>query len=99
MLTPDQSVDPATPDTFVPDPQVAREFGVTAMTLFRWSHDPKMAALGWPPAVPIGQRNYRSRRALEQFKANLLKQAVQRQDERRSAMPASPARNPKRKRA
>jgi hypothetical protein len=31
------------PDELVPDPQVAREFSVTLMTLWRWDRDPK----GW----------------------------------------------------
>ena len=35
------------PDELVPDPQVAREFNVTLMTLWRWDHDPKLAELGW----------------------------------------------------
>ena len=26
-------------DEFVPDPQVAKEFNVTLMTLWRWDHD------------------------------------------------------------
>jgi hypothetical protein len=27
-------------DEFVPDPKVCKEFGITAMTLWRWDHDP-----------------------------------------------------------
>jgi hypothetical protein len=34
------------PDELVPDPQVAREFNVTLMTLWRWDRDPKLAELG-----------------------------------------------------
>lgn len=37
-------------DTLVPDPQVAKEFNVTLMTLWRWTHDPR---LGFPPPVKI----------------------------------------------
>jgi hypothetical protein len=59
------------PDELVPDPQVAREFNVTLMTLWRWDHDPKLAELGWEPPVKIRTRNYRRRRPLETFKVAL----------------------------
>ena len=60
------------PDHLVPDPQVWREFGVTAMTIWRWTHN---RALGFPPPMKINRRNFRSRRALEEFKARLLRDA------------------------
>jgi hypothetical protein len=60
-------------DTFVPDPQVWRELGVTSMTGWRWSHDDR---LNFPPPIQIRGRNYRSRRQLEDFKARLLRQAI-----------------------
>jgi hypothetical protein len=63
------------PDTLVPDPVVRREFGVTAMTIFRWTHDPE---LNFPPIIKVRKRNFRSRRALEEFKARLVAQALQR---------------------
>jgi hypothetical protein len=59
------------PDELVPDPQVAREFNVTLMTLWRWDRDPKLAELGWEPPVKIRTRNYRPRRRLEKFKVAL----------------------------
>ena len=59
------------PDELVPDPQVAREFNVTLMTLWRWDRDPKLAELGWEPPVKIRTRNYRRRRPLEKFKVAL----------------------------
>jgi hypothetical protein len=59
------------PDELVPDPQVAREFNVTLMTLWRWDRDPKLAELGWEPPVKIRTRNYRRRRPLENFKVAL----------------------------
>jgi hypothetical protein len=59
------------PDELVPDPQVAREFNVTLMTLWRWDRDPRLAELGWEPPVKIRRRNYRRRRSLEKFKAAL----------------------------
>ena len=68
-----------TPDELVPDPQVWAELGISSMTLWRWDHDPKLAALGFPPPIKIRTRNFRSRRRLEKFKSNLLKNAVARQ--------------------
>jgi hypothetical protein len=55
-------------DTLVPDPEVAGEFSVTLMTLWRWDQSPAKVDLGWPPRVKIGRRNYRSRSQLEAFK-------------------------------
>jgi hypothetical protein len=66
----DETIDP---EQFVPDPKVRREFGVTAMTLHRWDHD---AALGFPPKIKIRNRNFRSRSALEAFKATMLRRAI-----------------------
>jgi len=63
-------------DTLVPDPKVAEEFQTTLMTIWRWDHDPAKIALGWPPKVQIGKRNYRHRSQLEIFKSNLLKRAL-----------------------
>jgi hypothetical protein len=65
-----------TVDRLVPDPKVAEEFSVTLMTMFRWDNDPAKAALGWPPKVRIGRRNYRHRSALELFKQNLMRRAL-----------------------
>jgi hypothetical protein len=31
-------------DTLVPDPLVQKEFGVSAMSIWRWDRDPEMAA-------------------------------------------------------
>ena len=60
-------------DALVPDPIVAREFGVSLMSLWRWSRDPE---LDFPPAVKIRNRNFRSRRELEQFKKRLIGRAL-----------------------
>ena len=38
------------PDNLIPDPIVCAEFGVTAMTLWRWTHDTE---LNFPPAIAI----------------------------------------------
>jgi predicted DNA-binding transcriptional regulator AlpA len=62
------------PDQLVPDPIVAKEFGgITLMTLYRWTNDPK---LGFPPPIKIRTKNFRSRRALEDFKARMISQRV-----------------------
>jgi predicted DNA-binding transcriptional regulator AlpA len=62
------------PDQLVPDPIVAEEFGgITLMTLYRWTNDPN---LGFPPPVKIRTKNFRSRRALEDFKARIMRWAV-----------------------
>ena len=61
------------PDTLVPDPEVWKEFGVTSMTLYRWTND---RDLGFPPVIKIRKRNFRSRRALEAFKQRLIARAL-----------------------
>lgn len=64
-------------DVLVPDPRVREEFGgVSEMTIHRWDRDPQMAALGWPPPIRIRNRKFRSRRALEAFKATMARRAV-----------------------
>jgi hypothetical protein len=60
-------------DELVPDPQVQREFGVSKMTLHRWTLDPR---LRFPPKIKIRERNFRSRKQLEKFKARMLRQAL-----------------------
>jgi hypothetical protein len=62
-------------DELVPDPQVCRELHRSSMTLWRWDRD---AGLHFPPPVKIRGRNYRSRRALEEFKQRMLREAVAR---------------------
>ena len=61
------------PDNLIPDPVVCAEFGVTAMTLWRWTRDTE---LNFPPAIAIRNRNFRSRRQLEAFKAQMLRKAI-----------------------
>jgi hypothetical protein len=61
------------PDTLVPDRQVANEFGITLMGIWRWTNDP---GLGFPPQIKIRNRNFRSRRALEEFKRRMMRQAI-----------------------
>lgn len=68
----DQSNTPV--DELVPDLQVQREFGITSMTLYRWTRNPKLA---FPQPVKINTRSYRSRRELEAYKAKLLRERAQ----------------------
>ena len=65
------------PDQLVPDPKVQAELGgISAMTLWRWTNHRDYFALGFPPPIKINGRNYRSRRALEAWKARMLRQAM-----------------------
>lgn len=61
------------PDHLVPDPIVATEFYTTLMGLYRWTNDPN---LHFPPAIKIRNRNFRSRRAIEEFKARMMRAAI-----------------------
>jgi hypothetical protein len=60
-------------DELVPDPQVCREFGVTPMTVWRWERDPQ---LDFPAKIKIRTRNYRSRRALNEFRERMVREGV-----------------------
>jgi hypothetical protein len=64
-------------DELVPDPQVIRELGITAMSLWRWDRDASLIALGWPAPIYIRKRKFRSRRALELFKVALTRRAIE----------------------
>ena len=64
-------------DTLVPDPQVQKEFGVTAMSIWRWDRDPELIKLGWPPPIRIRCRKFRSRIALENFKRVITRLAIE----------------------
>ena len=65
-------------DELVPDPRVAKEFNTSLMGLWRWDRDPGLVELGWPPPVKIRHRNYRVRRALEDFKQALIRHSLER---------------------
>ena len=56
-------------DDLVPDPVVQEELGIGRMALHRWTNDP---GLGFPPIIKIRTRNYRSRKALEEFKRRMI---------------------------
>ena len=60
-------------DELVPDPVVWQEFGITSMTLHRWTHDPN---LGFPLPIKIRTKNFRSRLALEDFKKRMMQKAI-----------------------
>jgi hypothetical protein len=60
----------------VPDPDVAKEFGTSLMSLWRWDQDPAMAELGWPPPVKIRKRNHRVRQRIEAFKQTLIAKSI-----------------------
>jgi hypothetical protein len=64
-------------DTLVPDPQVQKEFGVTAMSIWRWDRDPELIELGWPLPIRIRSRKFRSRIALENFKRVMARKAIE----------------------
>jgi hypothetical protein len=64
-------------DELVPDPVVWRELGITNMTLWRWDRDPTLDFL---PPIKIRNRNFRSRRQLEEFKARMIRQAARRRN-------------------
>ena len=64
-------------DTLVPDPEVQKEFGVTAMSIWRWDRDLELIKLGWPPPIRIRSRKFRSRIALENFKRVMARRAIE----------------------
>jgi predicted DNA-binding transcriptional regulator AlpA len=71
---PTTSPEQADQDMLVRDRAVAKEFGdVSLMTLYRWTNDD---SLGFPPPVKIRNKNFRSRRALEDFKARMMLDAI-----------------------
>jgi hypothetical protein len=64
----------------IPDPEVFRELSITAMTAWRWDRDPRMAELGWPPAIYRGRYKFRESKQYQKFKATLLRQAIAKRD-------------------
>jgi predicted DNA-binding transcriptional regulator AlpA len=70
------ALDPKLIETLIPDPEVARELGISLMGLWRWSKDKNLAAMGFPPKISVRSRNFRSRKMLEAFKARLIREAL-----------------------
>ena len=54
--------DDSTGRRYLPDPQVCRRYGVSAMTLWRWDHDPR---INFPKPIRINRRKYRDEAELE----------------------------------
>ena len=64
-------------DSLVPDATARAELGdVSKMTWWRWQRDARMVALGFPVAITLCDRTYRSRAELEAFKACLMREAI-----------------------
>lgn len=57
----------------IPDPEIARQLGVTLMTIWRWDHSPEM---GFPKRIKINTRNYRSASDLAAWRDKLVRQSV-----------------------
>jgi hypothetical protein len=66
-------VEDGEPDSFVPDAVVAKELGTSVMGLWRRTNDPDD---NFPAPIKVNGRNYRSRRALESYKARKLREAM-----------------------
>ena len=75
-MTTTKHSNPKQPDPLVPDPEACREVGICTMTGWRWDRSKEMADLGWPVAIRINRRKFRSRAALDAFKQNLVERAV-----------------------
>ena len=72
-------------DSLVPDPVVQKELGVTAMSIWRWDRDDELIKLGWPPAIRIRSRKFRSRKALENFKRSMAQRAIEQRAQLKAA--------------
>ena len=72
-MTQEQPHAAAAGDALIPDPVVARELGISLMSLWRWTRDPK---LGFPRPTKIRGRNFRSRKQLEQFKQRVMRESI-----------------------
>jgi hypothetical protein len=58
---------------FLTEKQVRLRYGVSAMTMWRWDHQPD---LGFPPAIRINKRKYRDEAALDAFDEALKRIAL-----------------------
>ena len=59
-------------DQLIPDPKVAKQFGVTTRTIDRWDEDPE---LDFPKAVEINGRKYRRSNEIRVFQRAHLRSA------------------------
>jgi hypothetical protein len=69
MPTPKKSIS----EDLVPDSVVGGELEISQVTLANWTNNP---ARGFPPQIKFGNRGYRSRKALEAYKARKLREAI-----------------------
>jgi predicted DNA-binding transcriptional regulator AlpA len=67
-------------DTLIPDTEVVKMFSCTSMTLWRWDRD---KTLNFPPKISIRRRNYRSLRALNEFRQRMSETALAERGKRR----------------
>jgi predicted DNA-binding transcriptional regulator AlpA len=67
----------------IPDPDVLKRYGISAMTLWRWDQD---ASLGFPKPIRIRGRKYRDERELDAF------DAAHREGHQAETAPRKPAR-------
>ena len=58
----------------LPDPAVARRYGVHPLTLRRWDNNPD---LGFPPVVMLNKRRYREVEALDAWDKRNSREAAQ----------------------
>jgi hypothetical protein len=83
------------PGDLITDRQCRRELNdITAVTLWAYTNDP---LLGFPPIIKIRNRNFRSRKLFDAFKARMIAKA---NDQRVLAMAkelAAPAREARRR--
>jgi predicted DNA-binding transcriptional regulator AlpA len=56
----------ATERRWVPDPQVCKRYGISAMTLWRWDRNSELA---FPKPMVVNRRKYRDEAELDAFDA------------------------------
>jgi hypothetical protein len=67
----------STAPALISDTDIRRDLGdLSRMAIWRWDHDPRMAALGWPPPELVNGRNYRNAEKYESFRGRLAREAI-----------------------
>jgi hypothetical protein len=65
----------------ISDTDIRRDLGgLSRMSIWRWDHDPDMAALGWPPPESVNGRNHRDAEKYESFRGRLAREAIARRN-------------------
>jgi predicted DNA-binding transcriptional regulator AlpA len=72
----------------IPDPEVARQLGVTLMTIWRWDHDPSM---GFPKPIRLRTRKYRRASDLIAWRDSLVREAAANRKAGKKASPKAAA--------